>query len=215
MACVHVRVVANEGISSANSVLVKRNLSTTDKANEHHLVDVEKFVNNSVLVGFPMEHKQPVDDFISDIQRIVLKNFDINFEHHENRLRNSDFKPQQCPVGSSVRKCFGRHGWWDGKVIDFWCDGDVAQHTTKCEDGDREDVDESQMADLVLKHANEHKTPNSVDNNDDSSFGLSDDTRKHSNSVVPTKDQCTRFDSSQCLDETCLPPDNVFDTSSQ
>ena len=57
------------------------------KFNDQYLSDVEKYLKKSPhLMCFKTKHTKPINSIVSELQRMILKKMDSNFDHHENLL---------------------------------------------------------------------------------------------------------------------------------
>ena len=94
------------GSSSLECELAESKHSTTNvgvKCNDQYLSDVEKYLKKSPhLMCFKTEHTKPINSIVSELQRMILKKLDSNFDHHENLIRSSEFKQQKYPNGTPV-----------------------------------------------------------------------------------------------------------------
>jgi hypothetical protein len=73
-------------------------------------------------------------------------------EYEEKEVENllhlaSTRKPPKHPVGSEVKKRFGAYGFFQGKVVDF----NGILYTVLYRDGDREQYDEAELAEILVK----------------------------------------------------------------
>ena len=153
--------------------------SDNAKCKNHYLKDVEKHLEKFPhLMGFKTEHTKPINSIVSELQRKILKNLDSNFNHHENLILCSGFKPQKYPTSIPVRKRFGKKGWFDGKVIKFWSNSNCRCYKILYKYGDKSNIDELDMEELVSKYDRAHHrdcTTSSDDGNDEASKGSSSD----------------------------------------
>ena len=134
------------------------NKTNTVKSNNHYLDNVKKYLEKSShLMCFKKEHTKPINSIVSDLQRRILEKADSKFEYHEKLILSSNFIPQKYPTGTPVRKCFGKHGWFDGKVVEFWSNRESRCYKIKYKDGNSCDVDESDMEDLILEYEKAHQ----------------------------------------------------------
>ena len=182
--------------SSLDCELRKTKQSTTNadngKCKNHYLKDVEKYLEKSHhLMGFKTKHTKPINSIVSVLQRIILKKLDPDFDHHENIILSSEFKPQKYPTGTPVRKRFGKQGWFDGKVVEFWSDSNCRCYKILYEDGDKSDVDESDMEELVSEYDKAHhrdctsSSDDGDDGDDDMSKGSSSDATPVCSDATP------------------------------
>lgn len=56
----------------------------------------------------------------------------------------------RCFKGRAVRKKFGSHGFFDGRVLEVWSDGKQTFAHVKYEDGDREDLDLHELRKILV-----------------------------------------------------------------